>query len=97
MTRRLDHHPALAQRHVLIGVGERREVRRQEPLARQSAHRADDAGIAHLVGADLAVHHVVAGFANAWAAWSMAGCSFGRERPALIAAPPRRQAGGRRA
>ena len=52
----------LAQRYVLVRVGERRQSRRQEAFARQMAHRGDDARIAHLVGADLAVHHVVAGF-----------------------------------
>ena len=54
-------HAAAAERHVLVGIGERRERRRHEALARQVAHGLEDAGVGDLVGPHLAVHHVAAG------------------------------------
>ena len=80
-----DHHrfqqdPAAAERDVLVGVGERRQAGRHEALARQPAHCREDPRIGNLVRADLAVHHVVAGFSEAGSPMSIAGRSRGVRR-----------------
>ncbi len=58
---RLHQHAAVAERQILVDIGQRRQSGRQELLPRQAAHGVQHARVRHPVGPDLAVDHVVAG------------------------------------
>jgi hypothetical protein len=57
---RLDQEPAVAERQVLVDIGDAAEMLGHEALARQTAHHLDESLVDHLVGAQLVVHHVLA-------------------------------------
>ena len=52
--------PAVTQRHVIVGIGDRAQPLGQEALARQLANRRQQGGVVHPVGPELAVDHVAA-------------------------------------